>query len=78
MTRLIDALSVTNDQWYGEANQYFCSHKSPGILLGYPILYLSQMIMDMTRFTDILSVTDDQNMTRLSDNLSVTNEHGYK
>ena len=30
----------------------------------------------MTRLTDTLYVTNDQDMTRLSDNLSVTNEQG--
>jgi hypothetical protein len=32
----------------------------------------------MTKWTDALYVTDDQNMTRLSDVSSVTNEHGYE
>ena len=31
----------------------------------------------MTRLTDTVSVTEDQDMTRLSGNLSVTNVQGY-
>jgi hypothetical protein len=36
-----------------------------------------QMTRYMTRLTDALSVTDDQNMNSLSDTLSVTNDQGY-
>jgi hypothetical protein len=60
MTRLTNTLSVTNDQRYDYANEYFISHNWAGIWLIYPILYLSQMGRDMTRLTDTLSVTNDQ------------------
>ena len=39
---------------------------------------MSQMTKYMTRLTDALCVTDNQDMTRISNNLSVTNEQVYE
>jgi hypothetical protein len=52
MTRLTDALYVTNGQIYDKVNQYFIRHTWPGIWLGIPILYQSQMSRDMTILSD--------------------------
>ena len=42
------------------------------------MLYMSQMSKYMTRLTDTLCVTDNQDMTRISNNVSVTNEQVYE
>ena len=39
---------------------------------------MSQMTKYMTRLTDTLCVTDNQDMTKLSNNISVTNEQVYE
>ena len=60
MTRLSDDLSVTNEQVYAYDIRFFICDTCPGICLGYPILYLSQMTRDMARLTNMLPVTNDQ------------------
>ena len=42
------------------------------------MLCMSQMTKDMTRITDTLFVTDNQDMTRLFNIFSVTNEQAYE
>ena len=41
------------------------------------MLYLSQMTRDMTRLTDVVFVTEMQDMNRVFGNLSVTYDQGY-
>ena len=41
------------------------------------MLYMSQMTRNITRLTDTLFVTDNQDMTSLFETLSVTPDHGY-
>jgi hypothetical protein len=73
MTRLTDALSVTNDQGYGHIKHWLTLsyHWSfdTGNILVYLVISLvicdrksigSQIPRDMTMLTDILSVTYDQ------------------
>ena len=62
MSRLTDILSVTNEQEYDYLIRY---------------LFLSQMGKDVTRLTNIVLVTNDQDMTWLTDTLSFTNDQGY-
>ena len=62
MTRLTETLSVTNEQGYDYLIRYS---------------FLSQMGMDVTRLTNTLLVTNDQDMTRLTNTLSFTNDQGY-
>jgi hypothetical protein len=62
MTKLIDNLSVTNEQRYDYLIRY---------------LFLSQMGRDVTRLTNTLTVTNDQAMTRLIYALYFTNDQGY-